>query len=79
MKFNDFCKTMFDLLELEQVEVFKETNLKDELNVDSLQMVNLTTSLAEHYHIPFGFFIKNADKVGTVGGLYTIVKEGATQ
>lgn len=77
MTFNDFSKTLFDLLEQEQVEVSEDTNLRDELDVDSLQMVNLTTSLAEHYQVPFRCFIENVDKIGTVGGLYKIVTEGA--
>lgn len=78
MKFNDFCETLFNLLEREPVPVSKSMNLRDELDVDSLQMVNLATSIADHYEIPFRLFIENADKIGTVGGLYEIVLEGAS-
>lgn len=76
MKFNAFCEVMFNLLEREPVTVSETTNLKDELDVDSLEMVNLLTSLVDHYQIPFSSFIENADKLGTVGGLYSIIKEG---
>lgn len=79
MKFNDFCDTMFNLLERESVAVSETTNLRNELDVDSLQMVNLATSLADHYEVPFSLFIEKADKIGTVGGLYEIVKEGASK
>ncbi|THE10618.1 acyl carrier protein [Bacillus timonensis] len=79
MTFNNFTATMFDLLEQEQVEVSEETNLRDELDVDSLQMVNLTTMLADHYKVSFSNFIENADKTATVGGLYSIVKEGLSK
>lgn len=75
MKFNEFCNAMFSILEREPTLVSETTNLKDELEVDSLQMVNLVSSLADHYHIPFSLFIEKADKIGTVGGLYSIVKE----
>lgn len=77
MKFNDFCEVMFNLLERDQVLVSETTNLRDELDVDSLQMVNLVTSIADHYQIPFSIFIENADKLSTVGGVYDIVLEGA--
>lgn len=79
MSFNDFCETMFNLLEREPVTVSETTSLRDELDVDSLQMVNLATSLADYYQIPFSFFIKKADEFGTVGGLYGIVTEGVTR
>ncbi|WP_138420405.1 phosphopantetheine-binding protein [Aquibacillus sediminis] len=79
MTFNDFCIVMFDLLEREQVEVSEVTNLKNELDVDSLQMVNLTTALADHFQVPFSLFIENADKTGTVGGLFNIVKGGNSE
>lgn len=78
MKFNDFCETMFHLLEKEPVPVSETTGLRNELDVDSLQMVNLATTIADHYQIPFSLFIENADKIGTVGGLYTIIKEGSS-
>lgn len=78
MNFNDFCETMFELLEREPSTVSENTVLRDDLDVDSLQMVNLATSLADHYVIPFSLFIEKADKIGTVGGLFEIVKEGAT-
>jgi acyl carrier protein len=75
MKFEEFCVQMFELLEQDAVEVSEDTNLRDELNVDSLQMVNLATSLADYYKVPFSSFIVKADELNTVGGLYTIIKE----
>ncbi|THE10621.1 hypothetical protein E1I69_18265 [Bacillus timonensis] len=75
MTFKDFTKVMFDLLDLEEVEITETSSLRDDLNIDSLQMVNLTTSLAEHYKIPFRVFIENGNKIDIVGELYTIVTE----
>nr|WP_106779507.1 phosphopantetheine-binding protein [Lysinibacillus timonensis] len=79
MTFNDFTKTFFELLELEENEVSEDTMLRDELNLDSLQIVNLTTSLADYYQISFSYFIENSDKIGTVGGLYKIVLDGTVE
>ncbi|MFC7686967.1 acyl carrier protein [Ureibacillus sp. GCM10028918] len=79
MTFNKFCETMFSLLEREAVKVSETTSLRDDLDVDSLQMVNLTSSLADHYQTPFNLFIVNAGKLETVGGLYEIVNEGASR
>jgi acyl carrier protein len=76
MKFNEFCTTVFDVLEKEEVPVSETTSFRDELDVDSLQFVNLVTRLADLYQISFNIFIENADKIGTVGGLYKVVKEG---
>jgi len=78
MEFKEFCETMFFLIGMEPVQVIDTTILRDELDVDSLQMVNLATSLADHYHIPFSLFIEKADKMGTVGGLYEIVNKGVS-
>ncbi|BDH60734.1 hypothetical protein MTP04_08640 [Lysinibacillus sp. PLM2] len=79
MIFNDFCNTIFNLLEREPIAVSKSTNLRDDLDVDSLQMVNLATSLADYYEIPFSLFIERAEMMSTVGGLYEIVKEGVSK
>jgi acyl carrier protein len=76
MKFEEFCVAMFSLLEQEPVPVTETTSLRDELNVDSLQMVNLITSAEEYFNVPFEHFIENVDNIGTVGGLYEVVKGG---
>jgi len=79
MTFNQFCETMFNLLEREGENVSEGTSLKNDLDIDSLQMVNLASSLSDHYQTPFNLFIIHADKLHTVGGLFEIVKEGTTQ
>lgn len=79
MQFDEFCNVMFSLLDQEHIAVSETTSLKHELDVDSLQMVNLTTKMADHYQIPFSLFIENADKIDIVGGLYSIIKEGVNE
>ncbi len=74
MKFNEFSKTLFELIDMEPILVLETTNFKDDLEVDSLQLVNLVIAIAEHYNIPFETFIQNTDKIQTVGGLFKIVE-----
>lgn len=76
MKFDEFCIVLFSLLEQEVVPVTEETNLRDDLGVDSLQMVNLVTSMSDHFGVPFDRFIESVDKLDSVGGIFEIVKDG---
>jgi acyl carrier protein len=74
MQFDGFCRAMFEIIDMEPIEVTENTILKDELEIDSLQMVSLVSGVADRFNIPFENFIVNADKLQTVGGLYSIVK-----
>jgi acyl carrier protein len=76
MKFEEFCAVLFSLLEQEPVSVSETTSLRDDLGVDSLQMVNLITDMADRFDVPFDHFIENVDKLDSVGGVYEIVKGG---
>ena len=77
MEFSDFSKIMFEILDMEPVAVLETTVFKEELEIDSLQMVNLVIGVAEHFNIPFEIFIQNSNKILTVGGLFQVVKEGS--
>ncbi|WEG12468.1 hypothetical protein PU629_20595 [Pullulanibacillus sp. KACC 23026] len=76
MTFDEFCLAMFSLLEQDSVHVCETTSLKEELEVDSLQMVNFISCLADSFNIPFDHFIENANRLNTVGSLYEVVREG---
>lgn len=77
MEFRDFTKIMFEILDMEPVPVLETTVFKEELEIDSLQMINLVIGIAEHFTIPFETFIQNTEKILTVGGLYQVVKGGS--
>lgn len=76
MQFSEFVIALFRIMDIEPVVIVETTNLKEELEIDSLQMVNLITGVAEHYEIPFEKFIENLEKIETVGGLFEVVKGG---
>lgn len=76
MQFSEFVSALFRIMDMEPVVIGETTNLKNELEIDSLQMVNLITGIAEHYKIPFEKFIENLEKIETVGGLFEVVKGG---
>ncbi len=61
-------------MEIESVPVLKTTIFKEELEIDSLQMVNFVIRVAEYYGIPFEAFIQNTEKIQTVGGLFEVVE-----
>lgn len=73
MEFKEFSTAIFSIIDMEPVEVTKETDFKDELEVDSLQFVNLVIGAAEKFNVPFETFIQNTDKIQTVGGLYEVI------
>lgn len=74
MEFNEFCRDIFELIDMESVEVNETSSFKEDLEVDSLQMVNLVIGVAEKYDVPFERFVNGADMIQTIGGLYNIVK-----
>lgn len=74
MQFNEFCRAIFELIDMELVNVTENSSFKDDLEVDSLQMVNLVLGVAERYNIPFERFVNESNAIQTVGGLYSIVK-----
>lgn len=76
MEFSDFSKIMFRILDMEPVPVLETTVFKEELEIDSLQMINLVIGVAEHFAIPFETFIQNTNNIQTVGGLFKVVKGG---
>ncbi|MCM3390379.1 acyl carrier protein [Ureibacillus chungkukjangi] len=76
MEFSDFSKVMFEILDMEPVAVVETTVFKEELEIDSLQMINLVIGVAEYFTIPFETFIQNTNKILTVGGLFKVVKGG---
>lgn len=76
MEFNDFSKIMFEILDMEPVPVLETTVFKEELEIDSLQMINLVIGVAEHFNIPFETFIQNTNQILSVGGLFKVVKGG---
>ncbi|GGH83202.1 acyl carrier protein [Pullulanibacillus pueri] len=73
MEFNAITKSIFEIIDMEPIPVNKTTSLKEELDVDSLQMVNLMTRLAETFDVPFARFIEHADLIDTMGGIYQII------
>jgi len=77
MKFSEFSKIMFEILDMEPVAVLETTVFKEELEIDSLQMINLVIGVAEHFNIPFETFIQNSNNILTVGGLYQVVEGGS--
>lgn len=74
MVFKDFSKTLFEIIDMEPISVSETTKFKEELEIDSLQLVNLVIAVAEQFNIPFEVFIQNTDKIQTVGGLFEIVE-----
>lgn len=76
MEFNEFCRAIFQIIDMELVEVSETSSFKNDLEVDSLQMVNLVIGVAEKYEIPFERFVNDSDSIQTVGGLYEVVKGG---
>jgi acyl carrier protein len=74
MEFNEFCNVIFEIIDLEPMEVRDTSSFKDELEIDSLQMVNLVIVIAEKFKVPFERFINGSDSIQTIGGLYSIVK-----
>lgn len=74
MVFKDFSKTLFEIIDMEPILVSETTKFKEELEIDSLQLVNLVIAVAEQFNIPFEVFIQNTDKIQTVGGLFEIVE-----
>jgi acyl carrier protein len=74
MQFDEFCRVLFEIIDMEPKEVTESTFFKDELEIDSLQMVSLISGVADRFNIPFENFIVNAEKLQTIGGLYSIMK-----
>ena len=70
----NFVEIYLNSLIWNSVEVNETSSFKEDLEVDSLQMVNLVIGVAEKYDVPFERFVNGADMIQTIGGLYNIVK-----
>ena len=72
MRFNEFCKSIFEIIEIESENISESSSFKNDLDIDSLQMVNVVIGIAEKYEIPFERLVLNSEHIHTVGGLYNI-------
>ncbi|PLR78206.1 hypothetical protein CVD25_01350 [Bacillus canaveralius] len=72
MSYEDFRHFISDVLNLPLEKIEKNSSLRDDLNVDSLQLVNLIVEVSSKYGIDYPRIQSNED-FRTVGNLYQMI------
>ncbi|RTR36163.1 acyl carrier protein [Robertmurraya yapensis] len=72
MSFEEFRQVIADISKVPLEKIHKDASFRDELDVDSLQMVNLIVELTARFNL--GSFNLQSDKdLETVGALYQLM------
>lgn len=69
MGFEHFCIVISELTHVPLHKINESSSFRDDLGIDSLQMVNLLIQLSERLGIPFEHLI-GSDDIFTVGSMY---------
>jgi acyl carrier protein len=77
MTFNDFCRFISGYTHTPVEDIKENTSFRDELGIDSLQMVNLIVVLAEKMEAELNA-IRGSDDFATVGRLYQAMTKDVT-
>ncbi|MBO1513937.1 acyl carrier protein [Metabacillus bambusae] len=75
MTFDDFRKIVSELSNLPLEDIEKDSSFRDDLGVDSMQLVNLICEVAERFKLELGS-IDKIDDVLTVGSMYRTFMKG---
>jgi acyl carrier protein len=74
MTFEEFKKVISDITRIPVDRIEKESSFRDDLDIDSLRMVNLIVVMVENYGFEIGK-ISNTENLKTVGSFYqTLLK-----
>ncbi|WP_337020077.1 phosphopantetheine-binding protein [Oceanobacillus massiliensis] len=76
--FHEFTKLISDLANIPQEHIARESKFRDDLGIDSLNMVNLFVQLAEETGISFNKFI-SAENIHTVANAYQVIEKEFTK
>ena len=71
MKFEEFRQCIAKTANLELDRVQEQTSLREDLGIDSLQMINLLVELSETFEVEMGRIQNNSD-LRTVKSLYRL-------
>ncbi|MDC3414983.1 phosphopantetheine-binding protein [Aquibacillus sp. 3ASR75-11] len=79
MRFDQFCTLISDIAHIPPEKIQSNSTFRDDLGIDSLQMVNLFIELSEQTGVGFDHFVKSED-IQTVGGVYQqVIYKGENQ
>ena len=74
MDFNEYCQVVSEITHVTKEVLKEEAIFRDDLGIDSLQMVNFLVELSEKTGVSIDVFTYT-DDIKTIGGVYrTLVK-----
>lgn len=74
MTTNDFIELISNITRIPSDRITVNSNFRDDLGIDSLNMVNLFVGIAEETGISFNKFLI-ADNLYTIAGAYQFIKK----
>ncbi len=78
MDFKQFCQLLSELTHVPHEKINESSSFRDDLGIDSLQMVNVYIQLSQRFAIGLEQWIGSAD-ITTVGGVYHAMTKGGIQ
>lgn len=76
MNYEDFCNIVSEISKIPLGKINKDSSFRDDLDIDSLQMLNLILELTSRFGIE-KFKIQGTDDLETVWKMYqTLTREG---
>lgn len=75
MRFEKFSELISNISHIPEEYIKEKASFRNDLGIDSLQMVNLFVELSERTGIGFDQFVRAKD-LETVGGVYQIILRG---
>lgn len=73
-----FIKKISDITHIPTENIAEESNFREDLGIDSLNMVNLFVQLSEETGVGFEQ-LASAENIQTVGSVYKIMEKGMRQ
>lgn len=77
MTFEDFRIVVSELSNVPLADINQDSSFRDELGVDSMQVVNLLCEVAERFQLELGS-IEKIEDVLTVGNMYRTFMKGVS-
>ncbi|MGG1482237.1 phosphopantetheine-binding protein [Bacillus smithii] len=72
MNFEDFRKIISDISDVPLDMIHESSSFRDDLSIDSLQMVHLILELSSKYNIQF-HSVQSMDQLSTVGAMFKML------